>query len=204
MNNVAVLARGLVRVLIPTTLQVMAAVFIAMLGLLAAQTHELFARLGISEEAIGVARQHALDRFSVILQSSFVSNFALVAFWAGIGLVAYLLCWSAYNAVIEARNEVTIETQYTNKGHWQGIIETLALKAVAALLLMLYVVFFQYGLALWLALGAGLFTQVDAGHIVAALGAVLGLAAQLYGLLVLIQLTIMPWYRTEVFTDQQK
>jgi hypothetical protein len=203
-NNLSILRSGLARILTPTLTQVLVALFLAIGGLLIAQTHEIFSRLGISDEAIQVTQQHVTSRFSVILKSALVGDIALVTFWAAVGLVAYLICWGLYNAVIEARNEVTIETQYTNKGHWQGVIETLALKAVAAVLTLVYVIVFQYGLALWLALASGLFTEFTMGNVLSAVLATLGMALQLYGLLVLIQLTLTPWYRAEAFTDQSK
>ncbi len=203
-DKLAELRHAFWRVLKPTGAQVLGALLLAAGVLVAAQSQAVLQRLGITDQAIELARRDTLEHVGAILTAPLVAHIALVTFWAAVGLVAYLLCWGAYNAWITARNQVTIETQYTNKGHWQGVVETLALKAVAALALAVYLATFQYGLALWVTLAAGLSGPPSAGAIVAALVAVLGLALELYGLLVLVQLVITPWYRVKAFTDDEK
>jgi hypothetical protein len=161
------------------------------------QSQMILSRLGISPAAIQATHDQIVQRFGVILESQIASNIALVTFWATIGLVTYLMCWGVYNVIIEARNEVTLETQYTNRQHWGGAVETLALKAGAAVLLMILLSNFSYGLSFWSALAAPVMDDPSASAVMMVGAGVLGLALQLYLLVVLIQLTITPWYRAD-------
>jgi hypothetical protein len=204
MNSLQLLGQALWRVLKPTVPQAVTALVLSVIALIAGQSRQVFSMLGISDGAIELTQQQVGERFGVILDSPLAGSIALVTFWAAVGLVAYLVCWGVYNAIVAARNEVTIETQYTNKGHWQGVIETLALKAVAACTLVIYLALFRYGLALWLTLSSGILTQPGPSQILSAAIAVLGLALQFYGLLVFVQLTFTPWYRPSAFTDVEK
>ena len=126
----------------------------------------------------------------------------MVTFWATVGLIAYLICWSTYNVLIEARNEVTLETKYTNRGHWIGAVETLGLKAVGGMVLIGLVALLKPGLALWLALAIPIFTTPTMYNTALAGIAVVGLAVQLYLIFACVLLAISPWYREEAFTDQ--
>jgi hypothetical protein len=190
------------REVIPTTTQTLGAIFLGLGVLVVIQSQDILARFGISDDAIMSTRHQLSDRFNVILQSDIASSVALVSFWAAVGLVAYLVCWGGYNIFVEARNEAIIETQYTNHPlHWRGPLQTLGLKMLFGLLLLLYCMNFQYALAFWLAMTAPILDHFGIGSVVLALGGVLGLALQLYGLLLLLQLTLTPWYRSEAFTD---
>ncbi len=44
------------------------------------------------------------------------STAVIVIFWSGVGLIAYTIVWAIINAVIEARNEIVVESEYANKG----------------------------------------------------------------------------------------
>jgi hypothetical protein len=201
MSLAQTLLRGFWRVLRPTPLQVLGSFMAALLVLIGAQSSTVLRSLGISAEAIQMASEDASHRFQLILESSLVSHVALVAFWAAIGLMAYLVCWAGYNLWISARNEVTIETQYTNKGQWDSMVETLAVKAVASLGLVLYLLSFQVLLAGWLTLTSGVLNNPTTPTALMAGLAVVGMAVQLYGLIILLQLAFTPWYRPEAFTD---
>jgi hypothetical protein len=193
--------RRLRREIIPTPLQAIGALILASVVLIASQSQALLARFGITQAGIDVARQQFATHMDFILSSPLAANLALITFWATIGLMAYLICWGAYNLYVEARNQVTVETGYTNHGHWRSAWETLALKAVCAAALVACLAVFKYGLSFWLALAAAVFTDPSVMAILQALGAVLGLAVQLYLVLVLIQLTFTPWYNTKAFTE---
>ena len=196
------LVRWLAREIIPTSTQALGAVFVALGVLVVVQSQDILARFGISDDAIMSTRHQLVDRFNVILQSDIASSVALVSFWAAVGLVAYLVCWGGYNIFVEARNEAIIETQYTNHPlHWRGPLQTLGLKMFFAVLFLLYCMNFQYALAFWLAMTAPLLDHLDVSSILLTLGGVIGLSVQLYGLLLLLQLTFTPWYRPEAFTD---
>ncbi|HSX48336.1 MAG TPA: hypothetical protein VLF41_02435 [Candidatus Nanoarchaeia archaeon] len=72
-------------------------------------------------------------------------------FFAGIGLIAYVIFLAISNVIIEARNEVVIETEYTNKGQADSRVRRPFMQIVTAV--MLFVVLLasaQLILPLWL------------------------------------------------------
>jgi hypothetical protein len=176
-------------------------VALALVLLAAIQLDQFLKLVGIGEVAINAARTQLHDRFSALLSSQIASSTALVTFWASIGLIAYLLCWGAYNVMVEARNEVTLNTAYTNRGHWRGHLETLGLKAAGAAVLITVVALLKSGLALWIALAAPALVAPGLVTILTAVAAIIGLALQLYTILALALVTFTPWYRVETFTD---
>jgi len=170
----------------------------ALVFLIAEQIDSVLGLLGIGDVAIKAATSELHTRFQSILTSQVASSAALVTFWATIGLVAYLICWSLYNVLIEARNEVTLETQYTNRGHWRGHFQTLGLKAGFAAVLVVLVYLLKPGLSLYLALWVPLLAGFTATSVLSAFAAVLGLATHLYLILAAGLLTITPWYRARL------
>jgi len=195
------IGKRLATVLVPTFVQGLCSVVVALLILVYLQLDSVLKLTGIGEAAIGAAREQLHDRFHVIATSAVVANLALVTFWAAVGLVAYLACWSVYNLFIGARNEVTLTTEYTNRGHWRGHIETLALKTTGALGLVALLALLKPGVALWLALAAPALSNPTAISVSSAVVAVFGLAFQLYAVLALVLVTFTPWYRSETFTN---
>lgn len=187
------------RVLIPTAAQAFGSVILSFLIILAIQTPSLLINFGISSQVIADTRSQITSRAEFIAHSPWASNLALIGFWAVVGLVAYLVCWSAYNALIAARNEVALETQYTNRGRW-SVPWTMFFKAVSGGGLILYCLVFQAGFSLWLALATGLLTGISFTAALLTLVAILGLAVQLYGLVFFVQLTLTPWYSPKTFT----
>ena len=195
-------------VVIPTASQALSSAFLALLILSLAQSRSLLQRVGINPDTLSLGSSQFQVQFDNVLRSSLASQAALIAFWATVGLVAYLVCWGIYNLLIEARNKITLTTAYTNRTdpasggrHWIGPLETLALKAVSAAALALTIGSLWYGLSFWITLARQAVAQPAALTIAAGLAAVLGLALQLYLLLVFVQLTFSPWYRAETFTD---
>lgn len=194
-------SQRLLAVVIPTKVQALGSMVLGLLIIVSGQFASVLSRLGITTADIMSVQTQFNERFGVILRSSVAGQFAVVVFWAIIGLVAYLICWGLYNVLVEARNEVTLTTEYTNRGHWRSPIYTLALKTVSAVLLMVAVATFWYGLALWWALlGQALILSTPVTWALAVLG-VIGCAAQLYLLLVGFQLTFTPWYQEQAFTE---
>lgn len=197
MPTAQTLFHRLLKVALPTLAQGLGSFFLALLLLFIAQSQAILDRLGITQAAIHSAGGQLHDRFELLLHSPVTANLALMTFWATIGLIAYIICWGGYNILIEARNELTLNTSYVNRGHWRGAPETLALKAVAAVGLAVVVGTIAYGLSLYLALASRFLTQLDPISSLQALAAVCGLALHLYLILVFVQLTITPWYRYE-------
>jgi hypothetical protein len=166
------------------------------------QSQTILNSLGISHAALSVSGDQLHQRFDAVLRSSLASQVALMTFWATVGLIAYLICWGAYNVIIEARNEVTLNTAYTNRGHWRGPYETLALKAAGAVGLAITFGLLKYSLSFWVSLSASAFNSPSPSAILAALAAVLVFAIHLYFVFMFIQLTFTPWYRAQAFTGE--
>jgi hypothetical protein len=195
------IARRLVEELIPTKAQALICIVLALMLLVGAEAQQVLHLLGIGNIALDATKSELQGRFTTILTSSIASATALVTFWASVGLIAYLICWGAYNVLIEARNEVTLRTQYTNRGHWHGATQTLALKAMGALPLIGLVAALKPGLALWLALVVPLLATISVNSIIFGILATLGLAVQLYLMLAFALLTFTPWYRSQAFAE---
>lgn len=194
-------SQRLMAVIVPTKAQTLGCFFLALLVLTLAQSQSLLALIGLKGALLQASQDQFHARFEVILRSPFASQTALVTFWATVGLIAYLICWGAYNLVIEARNEVTLNTSYTNRGHWKGPQETLALKGVSAVGLAAVIGTLRFGLSFWMALSGRFLSGPTASDIGFALLAVVGLAVELYLVVVFVQLTFTPWYRIQTFTD---
>jgi hypothetical protein len=183
------------QVVVPTSTQALGSGLLALIFLLLTQIDSFLTRVGITTGALDATKTQLGPRIEVVLRSPIASQAALLTFWATVGLVAYLICWGAYNLLIEARNEVTLNTAYVNRGHWRGPFETLALKATWAVGLVIVLWSLRYGVSFWLALSHGVLTDTSISTAILAIVAVLGLAVQIYMVLVFIQLTFTPWYR---------
>lgn len=192
----------LLGILKPTGVQVLGSLIIALALLVGAQSHALLSRVGITAQVIKTSGGQLNLHLDALLRSNVTAQIALVTFWAIIGLIAYLICWGTYNVFIEARNEVTLTTSYTNRGHWRGPYQTLALKAVAGICLALTLFSIWPGFSVWVALSAHAVASPSLSNIALAMAAVVCFAFQLYATLALIQLTFTPWYRPEAFTER--
>jgi len=181
--------------LIPSPAQTLLYVVIALVLLVGTYTQQLLALVGIDAAALKVASLALHGRFDAVLTSQISSTLAVVMFWAGVGLITYLICWSAYNLLIKARNGLTLTIQYTNRGHWRGPYQTLGLKAAGSAGLIVVIGLLKPGLALWLAIAAGLLARPGIASGLLAVLAVLGLAAQIYLIAAFALVTFTPWYR---------
>lgn len=193
--------KRLMVVVLPTRGQALSALFLSMALLTLAQAGSLLEHLSLPGDILVATQSQLHARFEMLLSSPIASQIALVGFWAIIGLVAYLICWGAYNVLVEARNEVTLSTSYTNRGRWRGTIETLVLKSVSALGLALIVNAIWASVSLWLTLSSQIFIDISPVAILALLASIVGFAIELYLVLAFAQLTFTPWYRGEIFTE---
>ncbi|HEY6736957.1 MAG TPA: hypothetical protein VI322_04555 [Candidatus Saccharimonadia bacterium] len=201
MSAVLTFRERFLAIVVPTSGQTIMALAAAFVILVAGQSRAILERIGVSSGVLHTISDQFHSHFDGLLRSEVASQLAVVTFWAAVGLVAYLVCWGAYNILVEARNEVTLTTVYTNRGHWRSPYHTLALKAVAAAGLALGVWSLWFGVALWMALLAALVYTPGVVTALLALVGWVGCAAQIYMILALIQLTFTPWYRPEAFTD---
>ncbi|GAC1369224.1 MAG: hypothetical protein NVSMB39_0780 [Candidatus Saccharimonadales bacterium] len=194
------LSQRLAQVLIPTRFQTAVALVLAIVIVVADNLTQAVNLTGVDSATVKAFTDQYHMHSTGILATKLAGSAALITFWAAVGMIAYLICWSSYNLMIEARNEVTLKTQYTNRGHWRGPYETIGLKSLSAVLLVLSLMILKPGFDLWLSLSASMFANTGLMTIASGLVAVIGLAAQLYLVLAMALLTFTPWYRKEAFT----
>ena len=189
-----------IRVLIPTKLQTLVSLLLGVAIIGAMHFPTLLSYIGADPEALKAAGTQLHERFSGLLVSPGAVGLTIATFWAAVGLMAYLIFWSLSNVVIQARNQLTLETKYTNRGNWRGPVETLAVKAVGGTFFMGIVFLLKPGLALWVALNSVFYKSLGLQILISS-GSALGVALQLYLVLVCVILTFTPWYREDMFTD---
>lgn len=188
------------REIVPTLGQALVSLVLALVVMLLSQSGPLASRLGITAEGVDASQRDLFSPFRSILITQLASNIVLIVFWATVGLVAYLICWSFYNFLIEARNEVTLETAYMNRGHWRGHWQTFLLKLVCGAGLVTIVATLHLTIPRWINVSHTLFSSPSLAQIGLAILGLLGLAVNLYLVLVFVQLTFTPWYRVKAFT----
>lgn len=106
----------------------------------------------------------------------------IVIFWSLVYLLAYGLFWFFSNVIIEARNEVVVETEFANKGSLIERFLPLIIQALMATVLIgLLLVSLQLGLPLWLNL-AGQFLSEFTSYVawLYAAAALIGCASNIY------------------------
>jgi hypothetical protein len=191
----------LTEIILPTTNQSLTLLVVALVLIVVTHLNKLLQAFGITKQAISITGSDLHQQLFPLLSSPITGQAALIVFWAAVGLIAYLACWSVYNLMIEARNEVTLSTEYTNKVSSLGYVETLGLKALCGVGLVITIILLWPGLPLWIGLAGKAIIHPQTVPILLALAGVIGLAAQLYTVLVFVQLTFTPWYRVEPFTE---
>jgi len=72
------------------------------------------------------------ETLASVTNSPIIHTAVIIGFWSGVGLVAYTIVWSIINVMIEARNEVVLETEYTNKSALAQRIRTPLLQLALA------------------------------------------------------------------------
>jgi hypothetical protein len=190
------------RVFLPTRTQLIGCLAIALAAVIISESTSVIQHLGVSSDALRASQGQFQDRFSGLSHSLIVANLALVVFWSAVGLVAYLICWAGYNVMIEARNELTVETQYKNLGGHKGPWIGLAVKAVMGSALIASVIGLKYALALALTLVAPVVASQTPSSIGQAIGGVAILTLSLYLIVAFFELAFSAWYRPEAFTEE--
>ena len=122
------------------------------------------------------------------LDTPLVHSLVIIIFWSLIGLIAYTLVWGLSNVMVDARNQVVIETGYVNKGSVHQRIQTAAWRVAwivvffASLFVSAYVL-----LPLWVGLfGQAIFeARIDALTVGQAVASILGAAANSYVLVLI-------------------
>ena len=197
------LRRRLALVLIPTPTQALGCIILAVVLLIVPYITRILALIGITDSYLSLFNVAVHGRLETILTAPISQTVAYLTFWLGVGIVTYLTCWLGLILLSQARNELTLTTNYTNRGHWQGPYETLALKCVGAAVLVTCVAILKPGLVLWLGVVGAYFSGPNLSGGLFALFATLGFAVQLYLILAFALVTFTPWYRAEAFTDSE-
>lgn len=63
-----------------------------------------------------VLRDTLGDQISTFTAIGTVNTIVIVLFWSAVGLIAYTAVWLLASAYVNARNEVKVEKEYTNRG----------------------------------------------------------------------------------------
>lgn len=123
--------------LIPTPNQGLISFVVAIIILVITQGSLIFATIAqqsrVEEEQISYIISQWLIELSRI---PFAERFAVGLFWAVVASIVYVIAVAFNNAMISARNEVVIETQFTNRsGHASYLLNAAILKVCWAILL---------------------------------------------------------------------
>lgn len=119
----------------------------------------------------------------------------LVVFWVAVGLLAYAVLYWVYNIITEARNEVVVEQEYTNRASLEErkkwpIIEIGLLAGLVVLAILTLTMFFP----IWNSLFIGAIYDVPSNWLGAALGfvgSVVGMFVTIYAFKALIGLMLI-------------
>lgn len=186
------------RVLLPTPVQVFLTTALAVLILGAGRFESIVRLVGlpITKDGLNMTNRSLASQLAGLIDAPFTGNMVLIVFWAAIGMVVYLVCWSVYAAMVDARNEMVIHTAFANRGHWRGSWPTLFLKLGCAVVLVTMLIVFLPLFSFWQVLANGFFAHATFQSFAVLMGVIVGLAVQLYALYTSAQLTFLPWYRT--------
>lgn len=120
------MTQSLKRVLAPTPVQAIVCFLVSLVGMVALYREQIWRLIQAGTGSLG-AELGAIDYGSgltSIVQSPILRTAMIVGFWSAVGLLAYTVVWSLVNVLIETRNEVVLETEYTNRGAFVARIKT--------------------------------------------------------------------------------
>lgn len=110
---------------------------------------------------------------AVLAGSQLVSKLVIIVFWGSIGFIIYLVTWIGVNAMIELRNEATMDVEYTNRSSLVATLRQPLEHLIAGLGLLVVAIGTIFSLKLWATLGmrgvVGLPAPGAIGYLVAAL-----------------------------------
>ena len=144
--------------LIPTPNQGLISFVIALLILVITQGSLIFATIAqqsrVEEEQISYIISQWLIELSRV---PFAERAAVGLFWAVVASIVYVVAVALNNAMISARNEIVIETQFTNQGGHRSYIFNSVILRVCWAILLIGTLFFTVTLFLpqWLAMFRG-------------------------------------------------
>lgn len=137
------------------------------------------------------ARSIYLGELGRLSEVPVVRTGVIVLFWGSVGLGAYIVYLGISNALTEARNEVVIETAYTNRGSLVKVFARVVPQLIAAVAMIGYLFVATRvllpGFLGWAAGGILALPQPTA--IIQTFAGLTGMAAAIYAAWTLIQLT---------------
>lgn len=182
--------QSFLRVIVPTLNQTLSCLGVSILTIGFLYRSQVWQRLQTGALTSVLGDVSVSNRLTEATKSPIMHTFVIVAFWSAVGLVAYTIVWSMINVLIEARNEVVLETAYTNKATFISRAKTpLVQLALAAALFIGLFASARYVLPFWLHLAfTGIYTSNSLMMLADLVAAIIGMAATIYVLLLLGQL----------------
>jgi hypothetical protein len=182
------------QVLIPTRLQAVVSLITSLVVIGLTFSHIIYDQL-VHYSAVSSGDVQSAYRSDLAFLNSygFVQTGVIALFWIGVAVMMYVVYLAISNAVIEARNEVVIETEFANKPTWMKLAAGSAKQIGLALLLVAFLIISaKLLLPLWLSLFAGFISSpVSALGLLQALGSIIFTAINLYLAWALGQLVFM-------------
>ncbi|MBP9827471.1 hypothetical protein KBC99_03270 [Candidatus Saccharibacteria bacterium] len=138
-------------VLKPHLVAVLAYFTIALILLIVINFSSITALIGNNiAQQDGTFSEQLRTKVKYFSDNQIVGWITIVTFWGSVGLGVYTLFWLGSAFVTAARNEVVVETAFSNRGHFQDrvrvpLIRLLLIGLVAGLAIMTM----RYGLPLW-------------------------------------------------------
>ena len=182
--------QNLRQVLLPTFGQALGSLTASLLLIGVLYHNEILQRIENGSGTLPLNQIHYGSILAGVSDSPIIHFAVIFAFWGGVGLVAYTIVWSMINVMIEARNEVVLETEYTNKSALAQRLRTPLLQlALAAGLFAGLLASAKWVFPYWLKLADTAFRSTALTQTAAyGLAAVLGTGLTIYILILIGQL----------------
>ncbi len=105
------------RVLLPTKREVWIVIALVVVVFLVFEGNLIFSLATNGSVLIDAKLQESFSgQISAVFENNEIANKAsLIAFWAGVGLVAYSIIWSLYSFISEGKDEILVEAKYLNQ-----------------------------------------------------------------------------------------
>ncbi len=170
------------QILIPSGLQVLVCNTLSLILIVSLYFQAIFNRFNVTSVEPPNLQESLTTQLTRLNEIAAVRTGVIVLFWSIVGLVAYVAYITIANAVIEARNEVVIEMEYTNRGHGPNRFRGIALQIMFGLgLIVVLILSSLWGLPLWFDLVSNfLIGSLTLQTTLSAILGVAGLAANLY------------------------
>lgn len=181
------------RLIIPSLTQALTCLALSLAAFIGLYRDQIGTRLGTKQLTSALKGSDYRQALANLTNNGLSHTVVIVFFWSLIGLLAYTVVWSIINVSIEARNEVVLQTEYTNRSGVANRLKPAFLQiAMAVILFVALIVSAKLIFPFWLNLYYSGLTQTGWGPLVVELiTALVGSAANIYFLMVLGQLVFL-------------